>query len=184
MNAQRRCMVPLAAVALGGMLAGCNVPDIDPPAGEVPIMTIVAHGVQIHECRASSAEPPAWTLVAPEADLFDLYGRRIGHHGAGPSWHHEDGSGFVGTVRARLTSPAPRSVPWLLLSASPRSAEGKFSRVSSVQRLNTVGGLPPVAGCSTSTLGQRVHMAYRAHYVLHERASARVAKNVGLPSAR
>ena len=64
-------------------------------------------------------------------------------------------------------------MPWLLLTARPQGSEGAFSRVSSVQRLNTVGGQPPVFGCGTDTLGKRVRMAYRADYVLHVRTTER-----------
>ena len=58
----------------------------------------------------------------------------------------------------------------------PQGPHGVFSRVRSVQRLNTVGGQPPGFGCHRGTLGRRVRMAYRADYVLHTReAPARQA---------
>ena len=157
----------LATALLGAAVTGCAVPDLEPPAGETALMTVFAHGVQIHECRAAPGATPVWTFVAPEADLFDANGRRIGRHGAGPVWRHDDGSGFVGTVRSRVESPRPRAIAWLLLAAHPQGPDGAFARVSSVQRLNTVGGQPPGFGCDTDTLGTRVRMAYRADYVLH-----------------
>jgi hypothetical protein len=157
-----------AGALLGAMLvAGCAATGIAVPAGQVQVMTVAAHGVQIHECRAQPGHPAAWAFVAPDADLFDADGRRIGHHGAGPTWQHEDGSGFAGAVRASVPSPDPTAIAWLLLSATPQAAPGAFSRVAAVQRVNTVGGKPPTFGCDTSTLGRRVHMAYRADYVLH-----------------
>lgn len=162
---------PLIAMCLAGLIAGCastaDTTKIAAPAGEVPRMTLAAQGVQIHECRAIPGAAPAWVFVAPEADLFDADGRRIGHHGAGPSWQHEDGSGFVGTVRARMDAPRPGAIPWLLLSAKAQGPDGVFAHVSSVQRVNTVGGLAPVEGCGPATLGRRAHMAYRADYVLY-----------------
>ncbi len=161
----------LLAALLGGTLAGPVLAGVEAPSGETPLMTAAAHGVQIYECRAPSAAEagakavPAWAFVAPEADLFDADGRRIGTHGAGPVWQHQDGSRFTGTVSARQDSPSG-AIPWLLLAARKEGPEGTFSRVSNVQRLNTVGGQPPADGCSTATLGKRVHMAYRADYVL------------------
>lgn len=157
----------LVTALLGGLLAGCAIPGVEAPSGEIPLMTVAAHGVQIYECRAAAGATPVWAFVAPEADLFDAEGRRIGHHGVGPVWTHQDGSGFVGTVRSRVDSPRPRAIPWLLLAARPQGPDGAFSRVSSVQRLNTSGGLAPSDGCGPATLGQRVQMAYRADYVLH-----------------
>jgi hypothetical protein len=65
-----------------------------------------------------------------------------------------------------MDAPQPGDIPWLLLAASRKGSEGAFARVSSVQRVNTVGGQPPGDGCGTATLGKRVHMAYRADYVL------------------
>lgn len=130
-------------------------------------MTVAAHGVQIYECRAAQGAAPAWAFVAPEADLFDAGGRRIGKHGAGPFWQHEDGSRFTGTVRSRMDSPRPGAIPWLLLTAKNDGPAGAFARVSSVQRLDTVGGQPPADGCGAGALGKRVNIAYRADYVLH-----------------
>lgn len=161
-----------STIALLGALLACTMTkavaqDIKPPAGEIPLMTVAAHGVQIYECRATAGAAPAWTFVAPEADLFDASGRRIGTHGAGPFWQHEDGSRFTGTVRARADAPQPKAIPWLLLSATKQGSDGVFSRVSSVQRLNTVDGQPPAAGCDSTALGKRAQMQYRADYVLY-----------------
>jgi Protein of unknown function (DUF3455). len=167
---------PLLALVLAlavAAAAGCATSEIAAPSGELPVMTVAAHGVQIHECRTASGAAPAWTLIATEADLFDAGGRRIGRHGAGPSWEHEDGSRFDGTVRARMAAPRAGAIPWLLITARQQGlAVGAFSRVTSVQRVNTVGGLPPDHGCNAATLGQRAHMAYRADYVLFVQRSS------------
>ena len=162
-----RALIALAAAALAAAVTGCASPAVQPSADEVPLMTVAAHGVQIYECRAAQGAAPAWAFVAPEADLFDADGRRIGKHGAGPFWQHEDGSRFTGTVRSRMDSPRPGAIPWLLLTAKNDGPAGAFARVSSVQRLETVGGQPPAGGCSAGALGKRVHIAYRADYVLH-----------------
>jgi hypothetical protein len=162
----------------------CAGPGLEAPAGEAVLMTVFAHGVQIHECRSAPGADPAWVLVATEAALFDAEDQRIGHHGAGPVWQHHDGSGFVGTVRARVESPQPRAIPWLLLSARPQGSQGVFGRVSSVQRLNTVGGQPPSFGCNSGTLGRRVRMAYRADYVLYTRTAPAPRATPSSSSAR
>lgn len=160
----------LAVALAGAAITGCASPHVDAPAGEVVLMTVPAQGTQIYECRAAPGAAAAWAFVAPEAELFGSDGRRIGSHGAGPSWKHVDGSGFTGTVRTRVDAPKPGAIPWLLLSAQPQGPNGVFSHVSSVQRIHTVGGVAPADGCSASTVGTRVHMAYRADYVLLTRA--------------
>lgn len=159
--------ITLIAALLTGAITNAAAHDIKAPAGEIPLMTVAAHGVQIYECRAAAGATPAWTFVAPEADLFDADGRRIGNHGAGPVWQHEDGSRFVGTVRARADSPQPRAIPWLLLAARTQGPNGLFSRVSSVQRVNTANGQAPTEGCDSAALGKRAQMQYRADYVLY-----------------
>lgn len=155
------------ALLFGAALAGCasRPSGIDVPSGNKALMTLVAHGVQIYECRAAADGRPAWAFVAPQADLFDTAGRRIGIHGAGPSWQHTDGSGFAGTVRARAEAPGT-AIPWLLLNATAQGPAGAFSQVSYVQRVNTVAGQAPADGCNAAVLGTRVHMAYRADYLL------------------
>jgi hypothetical protein len=152
---------------MAAALAGCAVPPaLQASDSEIALMTVPAHGVQIYECRARANAAPAWTFVAPEAELFDGRGRRIGSHGAGPAWTHDDGSGFAGTLKSRTDAPSGGGIPWLLLTAKPQGTAGTFSKVSSVQRINTVGGLAPNEGCAAATLGQRARVAYRADYVL------------------
>jgi len=164
---QKNCGTILLAALVSGLVAGCAVQGVEPPANEMPLMRVAAQGVQIYECRATQgANAAAWTFVAPEADLFDGEGRLVGRHGAGPFWRHEDGSGFVGAVLSRADAPRAHAIPWLLLSARTEGTEGAFGRVSSVQRVNTVGGMAPGTGCAASTVGQRVRMAYRADYVM------------------
>lgn len=160
-------LAALLCSAVIGCAAGAAMTGIEPAAGETPLMTVAAHGVQVYECRAAAGAAPAWAFVAPDADLFAPDGRRIGHHGAGPVWTHVDGSGFAGTLRGRVEAPQAGAIPWLLLVAKPQGPAGTFGRVSSVQRIHTVGGQAPASGCSPATLGARVQMAYRADYVLH-----------------
>lgn len=156
-------------IAAMAAIAGCAGTAIQAPEGEVKLGTLAAHGVQIYECRAAEgAAAPGWAFVAPDADLFDAAGKRVGKHGAGPYWQHEDGSRFVGSVKARADAPRPGAIPWLLLEAKQDGPKaGAFARVSSVQRVETVGGVAPADGCSAATLGKRVHVAYRADYVLN-----------------
>ena len=72
-----------------------NVPDkLKPPANESLAMIVPAKGVQIYECRAKKDQAASyeWAFVAPEADLFDTSGKKIGRHYAGPHWESADGS--------------------------------------------------------------------------------------------
>ena len=97
-----------------------QVPDkIKGAANESLVMIAAAKGVQIYECRASrDAGTADWAFVAPEADLFDTSGRKIGRHYAGPRWEALDGSTIEGTLsRERIDAPRADSIPWVLLTA-------------------------------------------------------------------
>lgn len=158
-------------LTLAGALiaAGCAsvtpVPSaLQPVANESMAMTLAARGVQIYECRpAKSGTGHEWVFVAPDAELFDSRGRTIGTHGAGPFWQASDGSRVVGSVKARADAPAAAAVPWLLLVTKSTGSVGAFSNVTSIQRINTVGGVAPTTPCQAGGLAR---VPYTADYVL------------------
>jgi hypothetical protein len=144
-----------------------EVPDkLKPGANESVAMIVPAKGVQIYECRAKKDQVGEyeWAFVAPEADLFDARGIRIGRHYAGPHWESTDGSKIMGAVKERSDAPVANAIPWLLLAARSVGSEGSFSKVTSIQRVNTVGGVLPRAGCSQATAGAPARVDYTADY--------------------
>lgn len=165
----------IVAALLALQAAGCAteppalnaVPQsLQPAAHETLAMVVPAAGVQIYECREAMNRPGTyeWAFVAPQADLFDIAGNRIGRHYAGPNWEAADGSTVVASVKARADAPRPDAIPWLLLSARSIGQEGAFSKVTSIQRAHTVGGLAPQNGCSQATAGTPAHVRYSAYY--------------------
>jgi len=166
---RRVCVVHCLAVALAGCASAppATTPaSLAPDANESLAMVVAAKGVQIYECRAAkdAADKYEWIFVAPEADLFDMAGRMIGRHGAGPNWQASDGSKVTGTVKARADAPVAGAIPWLLLRTSDAGPDGSFSRVTSIQRVNTVGGAMPAASCTRDTTGTTARVAYTADY--------------------
>lgn len=150
---------PIVAIAaLAGCASSVSVPDsLKPAAGESLALVVPAQGDQIYECRAGK-----WAFVAPEAELFNRAGKKIGRHYAGPHWESLDGSRIVGAVKARADAPRSGDIPWLLLSAKSVGAEGAFSKVTSIQRVTTMGGSAPIEPCSQD--GRRVRVPYTADY--------------------
>jgi hypothetical protein len=152
--------VPSAATA--------DVPEkLKPAASESLAMVVPARGVQIYECRASKdrAGEYEWAFVAPEADLFDASGtKKIGRHFAGPHWEAADGSLVQGAVKEHADAPTADAIPWLLLSAKSVGPQGSFSRVTSIQRVSTVGGVAPKGGCFEAEAGKRLRIGYSADY--------------------
>lgn len=150
---------PIVAIAaLAGCASSVSVPDsLKPAAGESLALVVPAQGDQIYECRAGR-----WAFVAPEAELFNRAGKKIGRHYAGPHWESLDGSRIVGAVKAHADAPRAGDIPWLLLSAKSVGAEGAFSKVTSIQRVTTMGGSAPIEPCSQD--GRRVRVPYTADY--------------------
>jgi len=166
-----------ALVALAGLAISACAVDRAAPASGVPdklapstqaslAMLAKARGVQIYQCRqaADGSNTYEWAFVAPEADLFDARGDKIGRHFAGPAWESRDGSRIVGTVQARNDAPTADAIPWLLLATKATGPEGAFSKVTQVQRLNTAGGNAPSTGCAASADGMTVRVPYAADY--------------------
>lgn len=161
---------PLLALAVAACTSApqLDVPaQLKPPAAESLAMVVAARGVQIYECRLrKDGSGHEWTFVAPEAELLDAQGRSIGRHGAGPSWQANDGSRIVGTVQERAGAPVAGAIPWLLLQARSVGPEGTFSKVTSIQRVNTAGGTAPSAGCAEATTSKTARVVYTADYYL------------------
>ena len=143
-----------------------GVPEIpDPPQGERIVISLTAKGVQIYECqpKKDDATQFEWTFRAPEADLFDRAGRKVGRHYQGPAWKHIDGSSVVGE-NPRPYFKGTNAIPWLLLGAKRTEGAGVFSKVTSIQRINTVGGKAPMEGCSQTNVGKELRVPYTVTY--------------------
>ena len=173
MNTLATTLIASASVAL---LSSCASPDIGMtssvpenlkvPATQTLSVVAQANGVQIYECNANKTNPARfeWVFKAPEAELFDNAGKKIGKHYAGPTWESDDGSKVVGEAKARDDGPDVNAIPWLLLSAKSAEGNGIFGKTQSVQRVKTVGGKAPADGCNQAQLGKVARVAYRATY--------------------
>jgi hypothetical protein len=140
--------------------------NLKAPSTQVLALEAHAAGVQIYTCSAGKADPARfeWVFKAPEADLWDGNGKKIGKHYAGPTWESFDGSKVVGEVVAKDNGPDANAIPWLLLSAKSTSGKGAFSRILSIQRLSTVGGKAPAEGCDKAQSGKEARVPYKARY--------------------
>lgn len=134
-----------------------------------------ATGFQVYVCRPDAEGGPAWTLKAPEAELFDEQGNVIGRHFGGPTWQLNDGSQITGRMVAKVDAPTAQAIPWLLVTVTSNSGKGTLSQVTSIQRVNTVSGLAPenlppaAAECSESTREVEFKSSYSADYYFYAR---------------
>jgi hypothetical protein len=142
--------------------------ELTAPAGEKLVLKAHATGSQIYTCKAGTDGALQWVLKAPDADLHDRKGTVIGHHFAGPSWKYKDGSEISGKASAHVDSPDAGSIPWLLVSVTAHTGDGLFSKVSSIQRINTKGGKPPATSeCDASKSGTESKSTYSADYYFY-----------------
>jgi uncharacterized protein DUF3455 len=150
------------------------VSDINVPEGNEMFLAAHATGVQIYSCNATPTGF-AWGLFAPRANLYDGKGKLVATHFRGPTWQYKDGSTVVGQ-RVNGITVDPTAIQWLLLSAASwtTGAEGdRFANTSYIQRLSTVGGLPPAAEtCNESSIGTTQEVGYSADYTFWKRDNA------------
>jgi hypothetical protein len=159
---QHRLFVPMCAAAV--LLADgatAQVPDAIAVPGESVVATFHAEGAQIYDCKADASGKLTWHFREPIATLL-RDGATIGRHYAGPNWEAIDGSAITGKAVANIPGSTPSDIPWLKLDVIARRGSGILSAVSTVQRINTHGGV--VKGVCDKQ-GSYYSVPYSADYV-------------------
>ncbi|MDO9169923.1 MAG: DUF3455 domain-containing protein [Methylobacter sp.] len=160
-------IVILSLMLQGAAYAETVIPEqIKVPQGYSPMLTVHAKGDQIYQCSLNQGEY-AWTMLAPDAKLFDEEGKLVGNHSAGPLWEYKEGSRVVGRVVNKIDKAAGKAISWLLVEVVSHQGDGLFSDVSFINRVNTHGGLPPSSGCTANHLGSEKRVAYTADYIFY-----------------
>jgi hypothetical protein len=157
---------------------------------------LVGHavGTQNYICLPSGTGF-AWTLFTPEATLFSDHFKQLTTHFFGPNpdpaergtiraaWQHsKDTSTVWAKVAPDGASTDPRfvalgAVPWLLLEKAGvqegPSGGDTLAVTTSVQRLNTQGGVAPPDGCAQlSDVGKKAFVPYTADYFFYRNPDA------------
>jgi hypothetical protein len=138
-----------------------SVPASIAASGETPVLTAHAIGIQIYECKAGGDGKLAWTFREPNATLT-ADDKVVAHHSAGPTWEFTDGSAVVGKAVASAPGKTANDIAWLKLDVVSHRGNGTGSEVTTVQRINTVGGV--VSG-ECDHAGATRAMPYSADYV-------------------
>jgi hypothetical protein len=152
---------PLIAAALLASAASAQVPGAIAAPGKTVVATMHAEGAQVYECKADAGGRLVWQFREPIATLL-VDGKTVGRHYAGPSWEHVDGSAVVGRVAARAPGATPKDIPWLRLEVTERRGSGVLSGVTTIQRINTLGG---AAEGACDRPGAFLSAAYATDYV-------------------
>jgi len=129
---------PIAILAAG--TASAQIPDAVAAPNEAVVVSVHAEGAQVYECKAGADGKLAWQFREPIATLL-VDGKTVGRHFAGPSWELADGSAVVGKIAGRAPGATPKDIPLLKLEAASHRGSGQLTGVTTVQRLNTKGGV-------------------------------------------
>jgi hypothetical protein len=154
------CLLLAVALPLMGR-ASADVPAAITAPGETIVATFHAEGSQVYDCRANSGGKLVWQFREPIATLL-LDGKTVGRHYAGPKWELADGSLVQGKVVSNAPGSTADDIPWLKLEVVMRAGNGALSSVTTVQRINTGGG---VAHGSCDKAGAFLSVPYHADYV-------------------
>lgn len=182
----RRAKPALSIMTLASALAGCATPPsaqrIPPSNSTLPASlqaapqevlqdALNAVGEMTYDCR-SDGKGLSWTPTGSEATLVDQARHSVGTIAPGRYFIAYDGSQFVGAVAGEEIVTAG-ALTWQRLVARMNeetdSHRGRFATVTSVQRVQTTGGLPPVATCMQA--GQSLLVPYTATYLFYRAAT-------------
>ena len=159
------------AIILSTGPALAEMPSAIDVSGGTVVLTVHAQGAQIYECKPapSQAGAPTWQFREPIATLF-VDGKTIGRHYAGPNWDHIDGTGVKGKTVANAPGATPDDIPWLKLDVVDHRGNGILSSATTVQRINTRGGML-LGPCESA--GTFRSVPYSADYVFLRRKNQR-----------
>jgi Protein of unknown function (DUF3455) len=141
--------------------AASEVPDAIAAPGLKKVLEVHAEGAQIYECKAGADKQLTWQFREPIAALI-LDGKTIGRHYLGPSWELSDGSAVTGKAAARAPGNTAKDIPALRLDAVSHHGSGQLGDVTTIQRLNTKGGM--IEGECPSA-GALISVPYSSDYV-------------------
>jgi hypothetical protein len=123
----RALTASLLWLVAGPLAASAQVPEQIAVPNATEILKAHAEGAQVYECKADSSGKLAWVFREPIATLL-VDGKTVGHHFAGPSWEHNDGSVVVGKAVGNAPGATAKDIPWLKLEVAARRGSGIFRR--------------------------------------------------------
>ncbi len=160
-------MLCIIVAALGAGRASAEVPATIAAPGETTVATFHGEGAQVYECKAGNDGKLAWAFREPIATLL-LDDKTVGRHYAGPTWEHVDGSAVTAKVAGNAPGKTANDIPWLKLEVTGHRGSGTLSGVTTVQRINTQGGV--VTGSCEKAATFR-SASYSAEYVFLRKGS-------------
>jgi hypothetical protein len=154
-----------ARIAISTLLpltaASAEMPETIAAPGEALVARLHAEGAQIYSCKPDASGKLVWQFREPVATLLDG-DKTIGRHYAGPRWEVTDGSTLEARVSGRAPGATPLDIPLLKLEVTTRRGAGLLANVTTIQRIDTKGG---VAEGACPAAGALLSVPYAADYV-------------------
>jgi Protein of unknown function (DUF3455) len=141
-------------------ITNAEVPNAIAAPGKTLMATMHAVGAQIYDCKADAGGKLVWQFREPIATLL-IGGKTVGRHYAGPSWELDDGSAVTGKLSDRAPGATVKDIPLLKLEVISQRGTGQLTGVTTIQRLNTRGGVGE-GPCDTE--GALLSVPYSADY--------------------
>jgi Protein of unknown function (DUF3455) len=151
------------------------------PVGHTAFVQGHAVGTQNYICL-----PSGWTFFGPQATLFNDLDEQVITHFLSPNpdeggtpratWQHsQDTSTVWAMMIASSSNPGfvePDAIPWLLLQVvgaqdGPTGGD-TLTATTFIQRLNTMGGVAPSTGCTSTDVGKKALVPYEADYFFYK----------------
>jgi hypothetical protein len=163
----RSSIVALAATALLASPALAQaLPEAIAAPNEAVVTKLHAEGAQVYVCKANQSGQLVWQFREPIATLLDG-DKTVGRHYAGPNWELADSSIVLAKAAGRAAGATPLDIPLLKLEVTARRGSGLLGDVTTVQRINTKGG---VAEGACPSDGAMLSVPYAADYVFLKKA--------------
>jgi hypothetical protein len=137
---------------------------IKAPSDREAVLKLGARGAQVFRCEKRDGKA-VWVFRQPDAELLDDSGKVVGRHGANFSFENADGSRLVATIAAYDDAPKPTDLRWLLMTTKSYG-KGAFDGITHVQRVNTMGGMPPER-CDPAQAGRVLRVEFKADFVFY-----------------
>lgn len=155
-----------AASLPGAPVLAQELPAAIAAPGETVVTRVHAEGAQVYDCKANTTGQLVWQFREPIATLLDG-DKTVGRHYAGPHWELADGSIVQARVAGRAAGATLQDIPLLKLEVTAQRGAGLLSGVTTVQRINTKGG---VAEGACPSAGAFLSVPYAADYVFLKKA--------------
>ncbi|WXK34948.1 DUF3455 domain-containing protein (plasmid) [Mycetohabitans rhizoxinica] len=177
-HGQRATILVSGACALG--LAACATPDVPPSNSTLPASlqakpvevlqeVFRVHGNETYVCQRNGNQL-SWHATGTLATLVDASRHSAGVISPGGYFIATDGSYVVTRLLAQEIISAS-TLPWQRLTAVHSSAEpgeaSRFANITSIQRVQTSGGLPPDPVCTVERTA--LYVPYSATYLFYRR---------------